>query len=68
VQLLGKVTDRELARLLRRSYVSVRKKRLHLGVRALPPSRSPWSSAQLQLLGKFTDAEVARRTGFSERR
>ena len=67
MQLLGKVRDKEAARLLQRTYVSVRKKRLLLGIRAIPPPHSPWTEEQLKLLGKFTDAEVARRTGFSEK-
>ncbi len=65
--LLGKVTDKELARRMKVSYTTVNGKRRQLGI---PPYRPParrieWTEEMLALLGKVCDSTVAKRYGIS---
>ena len=66
--LLGKVTDKELARRMRISPTTVNTKRQVLGISPFrPPARRvAWSEEMLALLGKVYDSVVARRYGISE--
>lgn len=66
--LLGKVTDKELARRMKVSYTTVNVKRRQLGI---PPYRPParrieWTEEMLALLGKVYDSTVAKRYGISK--
>src|SRR5438552_3396708 len=56
---LGKVSDREAARRLKRTLLAVTRKRQLLGIPSLGPRYRPWKKEELALLGKWPDAEVA---------
>lgn len=63
--LLGKRTDRRLARGFHLSETIVKKKRLALGIPSFKSSRSPWTPQHLALLGKMSDTQLARKIGRS---
>src|SRR2546425_12818775 len=62
MELLGKFSDKETARRLRRSFGSVYKTRPRLGIRAHRPLR-PWTKQEARWRGQLPDAEGAPRTG-----
>jgi len=65
--LLATDSDRMIGERIGRSQGAVEKKRTALDIAAYEPRAYTWSAAELKLLGKFSDAEVARRLGVSRR-
>jgi len=65
IALLGKRTDRRLARSFHLSQDIVKRKRLALRIPSLKSTRSPWTPEYLALLGRMSDTELARRVGLS---
>ena len=66
IRLLGRFTDAELTRRLRRSYETVRRQRLALHIPSLRPLPwKLWTRAEEKLVGKIPDKELARRLGRS---
>jgi DNA-binding CsgD family transcriptional regulator len=60
------MTDAELSRRLRRSYDCVRNERIRLKIPSICPLNSKrWTRQEERLLGKLSDAEVAKRLGRS---
>jgi hypothetical protein len=55
--------DKDLARQIGRSPAAVWAQRLKRGLPPRNPAWKPWTANELALLGKFTDAKVAARTG-----
>jgi hypothetical protein len=55
--------DDQLAAQLGRTRLAVAHRRRKYRLPAFEPRLKPWTTQQISLLGKFTDAEVARRTG-----
>jgi hypothetical protein len=61
--LLGKMSDAELARKLKRTVSSIENRRQRLGIRAANPGWRRFTPEEDALLGTMPDAEIARRTG-----
>ena len=60
-KLLGQMPDREVAKSLLRSVISVKMQRVRLGILAFPDPESkarPYTAAELALLGKIGRAHV----------
>lgn len=57
--LLGTNTDAAIAKALKRTAMSVRNKRLRLGIEAHVPYRHEWTKKQISMLGKVSDRELA---------
>jgi len=69
VELLGTISDQEIAKRIGRTDSAVNIKRRILGIPAFGKSTSEnkyrWSKKELAMLGKLTDAQVARETGLT---
>ena len=64
IALLGKESDRKMARRLGISAPAVWRKRVQLGIRALTPKQHiEWTKARSALLGKLSDKVLAKRWG-----
>ncbi|MGD0094153.1 MAG: hypothetical protein ABSE73_29950 [Planctomycetota bacterium] len=63
--LLGKRSDRQIARGFLLSKHIVKRKRRALGISSFMSGRSPWTPEYLTLLGKISDTELARKMGLS---
>jgi hypothetical protein len=61
LQLLGTMSDKEVARRVGRTESWVGVKRRSLGIPALMPGQRLWTASERALLGQVTDAEAARR-------
>jgi hypothetical protein len=64
--LLGTMSDCELAKRLNRSHTVVSKQRRLLGIRVFVPDdlrNTKWTRAEISLLAKYDDLQVARMTG-----
>jgi hypothetical protein len=61
LQLLGTMSDKEVARRVGRAANWVGVKRRSLGIPALMPGQRFWTASERALLGRVTDAEAARR-------
>ena len=59
LKLLGTMPDSEVARLLNRAQIAVRRRRQKLRIRAYQSPFHLWSPEEEQLLGTLPDAEVA---------
>ena len=62
LELLGKYTDKDVARRTGRTRPSIFHKRHRLRIPTVPSLR-PWTTQELALLGKVPDKEIARRIG-----
>lgn len=65
LRLLGKLSDKELARVLGISWRSVRRERLARATPPSPHSKYLWTKAALKLLGTASDGQVAQRLNIS---
>lgn len=62
-KLLGTMPDREVASLLKRSKRAVTLRRRLKGIAYTNPALRPWSASELEMVGRLSDPEIARRTG-----
>jgi hypothetical protein len=64
-ELLGKMSDRDVAGKTGRTYESVQARRYRLGIQCFPPLRRskirPWTDREIKLLGTMNDVRLARR-------